>query len=103
MNLTITARRFKLPRDLRDYIEEKVQRLERYHDGIMNMEVILGWEKLTRYVEFKVKLNNNQVVLKESSDDLRKSFDLALDRVERQLKRQKEKLRATDKERIHSA
>lgn len=94
MNLTITARRFKLPDDLRDYIEEKSQRLTRYYENILDTEVILGWEKQARYAELKINANGTPVVLKETSEDLRKSFDLVLDKAERQLKRTKNKERA---------
>lgn len=103
MNLTITARRFKLPDDLKSYIEEKANKLNRYFDGIINMEIILGWEKLSRFVEILVDVNNKKIVVKEKSDDLRKSFDIALDRTERQLKKYKQKLKTNEKDKIHSA
>ena len=103
MNFTITARHFKLKDDLRDYIEEKSQRLNRFYEGIIDTEVILGWEKQLRYVELKIKVNNGQIILKEESDDLRKSFDLILDKAERQLKKHKQKLRAKEKDVINSA
>lgn len=103
MNLSITARRFKLNNDMREYVQDKVGKLDRYFDGIMNLEVILGWEKLTRYTEFKINVYNKQIIIKEASDDLRKSFDLALDRAERQLKRHKTKIRTNEKDIINSA
>ena len=103
MNLSITARRFKLNNDMRDYVQDKVGKLNRYFDGIMNLEVILGWEKLTRYTEFKINVYNKQIIIKEASDDLRKSFDLALYRAERQLKRHKTKIRTNEKDIINSA
>ncbi|RMF57017.1 MAG: ribosome-associated translation inhibitor RaiA [Calditrichaeota bacterium] len=103
MNFKITARHFKLPDDLRDYIEEKITRLNRFYDGIIDLEVILGWEKQTRYVELKIHVYNKQLVLKEISEDLRKSFDLVLDKAERQLKRYKEKVRTKEKDVINSA
>jgi putative sigma-54 modulation protein len=103
MNLSITARRFKLNNDMRDYVQDKVTKLDRYFNGIMNLEVILGWEKLTRYTEFKISVYNKQIIVKEESDDLRKSFDLALDRAERQLKRYKTKIKTNEKDIINSA
>lgn len=97
MNFTITARHFKLKDDLKNYVEEKVMKLDRYYDNILDMDVILGWEKLDRYTEFRINVYNKQIVIKEVSDEMRKSFDLALDRAERQLKRYKEKLRNSTK------
>jgi putative sigma-54 modulation protein len=103
MNLRITARHFNLKDDLREYIEEKSQRLSRFYEGIIDMEVILGWEKQARYVELIIKVNSGQIVLKEVSEELRKSFDLILDKAERQLKKHKQKMRTKEKDVINSA
>lgn len=100
MNLTITARRFKLKDDLKTYVEEKVKKLGRFYDNILDVEVVLGWEKISRYTELRISVNNKQIVVKEVSDEMRKSFDLALDRAERQLKKYKEKLRTPTKEKL---
>ena len=97
MNLNITARRFKLKDDLKNYVEEKAKKLDRYYDNILDFDIILGWEKLNRYTEMRINVYNKQIVIKEVSDEIRKSFDLALDRAERQLKRYKEKLRNPSK------
>ena len=97
MNCNITARHFKLKDDLKNYVEEKVKKLDRYFDHILEVDVVLGWEKLNRYTELRIKVYNKQIVIKEVSDEIRKSFDLALDRAERQLKKYKEKLRNTAK------
>ncbi|GAB4381236.1 MAG: hypothetical protein Kow0042_31680 [Calditrichia bacterium] len=103
MNLTITARHFKMKDDLRKYVEEKVMKLDRFYDGIIDLEVILGWEKLTRYAEFRINVHNKQIIIKEVSDEIKKSFNLALDKAERQLKRYKEKSRNPNKARAVSA
>lgn len=97
MNFNITARRFKLKDDLKSYVEEKAKKLDRYYDNILDLEIILGWEKLNRYTEMRINVYNKQIVIKEVSDEIRKSFDLALDRAERQLKKYKEKLRNPSK------
>ncbi len=97
MNYKITARHFKLSDDLREYVEEKVKKLERFHENIMDIDVVLGWEKLNRYTELRISVYNKQIVIKEDSVEIRKSIDLALDRAERQLKKHKEKLRKPSK------
>lgn len=100
MNLTITARRFKLNNDLKYYVEEKTGKLDRYYDNILDIDVILGWEKNNRWVELKITVYNKQIIVKEVSEEIRKSFDLALERAERQLKRYKEKLRDVSKQKV---
>jgi len=102
MNLIITARHFKLKENLKAYVDEKVRKLDRFYDGIIDVEVILGWEKQNRYVEMRINVFNKQIIIKEVSDEIRKSFDLALDRAERQLKKYKEKIRQPNKTKVVS-
>jgi len=102
MNFSITARHFKLQDDLKEYVEEKVKKLDRYHENILDVDVVLGWEKQNRSAEFRISVYGKQIVIKEISDDIRKSFDLALDRAERQLKRYKDKLRKPSKNKLLS-
>ncbi len=97
MHLTITARHFKLQDELKDYISRKVSKLRRIYDGIIDLEVVLGWEKMSRYTEFKINVDNGTIVIKEDAEELRKSFDKALDRALRQVKRHKEKFRRIEK------
>lgn len=100
MNFSITARHFKLQDDLKEYVEEKVKKLDRYHENILDVDVVIGWEKQNRYTEFRISVYGKQIVIKEISDDIRKSFDLALDRAERQLIRYKDKLRKPSKKKL---
>jgi len=100
MNLKITARHFKMQDDLKEHVEEKVKKLNRYYDNILDIDLILGWEKLNRYTEMRINVYNKQIVIKEVSDEIRKSFDVALDRAERQLKKYKDKIRKPSKEKV---
>lgn len=97
MHLTITARHFKLQDELKNYINHKVSKLRRIYDGIVDLEVVLGWEKLSRYTEFKINVDNGTIVIRENSEELRKSFDKALDRALRQVKRHKDKFHRIEK------
>jgi putative sigma-54 modulation protein len=91
MNINITARHFKAPESLKDFTKKEVARLKKYYDGIIEGEVILSWEKLTQIAEVKLKVYGQTLAAKEKSDDIRKSITLAVDKLERQLKKYKEK------------
>ena len=93
MNLSITARGYKAPDRLKKYIAEKLDRKKRVYEEVIDTEVILSYEKQTQVAEFKVKLNSKMVIVKEKSDDIFKSIDMALDNTERQIKRYKERRR----------
>ena len=93
MNLSITARGYKAPDRLKKYITEKLDRKQKLYEGVIDTEVVLSYEKQVQVAEFKVKLNNKFIISSEKSDDIFKSIDQALDSIERQIKRYKERRR----------
>ena len=93
MNITITARGYKAPDRLKQYLTDKMNKKERLYEGIFDVDVILSYEKLTQIAEVKLKIANKLIIAKEKSEDVFKSIDLVIDNIERQIKRHKEKLR----------
>lgn len=91
MKLNITARHFKLNDPLRTFAETEVARLEKYHDGIIEGEVILSAEKQTQIAEILLKVYGQKLTATEKSENVEKSITLAVDKLERQLKKYKEK------------
>ena len=96
MNISITARGYKAPDRLKNYINDKFGRKQRVYEGAIDLNFILSYEKLIQVAEFKVKVNTKTFIAREKSDDIFKSIDLALDNMERQIKRFKEKRRDHD-------
>ncbi len=91
MKLHITARHFKATDDIKAYTETEVTRLKKYYDGIIEGEVILAWEKQTRVAEINLKVNGQRLTAKEASETMQKSITLAVDKLERQVLKYKEK------------
>lgn len=100
MNVSITTRGYKAPERLKNYLVDKLKRLNRFKDQIMDIDAIFSYEKLDQVVEFKVNLRKKQFIVKERSEDIFKSIDLAIDNVERQITKIKEKIREHDKKKI---
>lgn len=94
MRINFTTRHFKSSDNVRDYAEKKVQRLSRYYDRIIDCEIVLDREKLNYVAEMFVKVYSQKLVAQERSEDIYKSIDLAVDKLERQLKKFKGKLNA---------
>ncbi len=100
MNVSITTRGYKAPERLKNYLVDKLKRLNRFEDQIMDINAIFSYEKLDQVVEFKVNLRKKQFIIKERSEDIFKSIDLAIDNVERQIAKIKEKIKDHDKKKI---
>lgn len=93
MNIQITARNIDLTDAIRNYAEKKVSKLEKYFDHITEASVLLEVQKNVHIVE--VLLSAKGVFMKglEKSEDLYASIDLAVDKIEKQLVKYKEKLK----------
>jgi len=94
MRMNITARRFKLNEDLREFTEKEVGRLSRYYEGIVDIEVILSWEKFYRLAEIKIGVHGTILTAQERSEEMHKAIRLTVDKLERQLVKYKDKLHA---------
>ena len=100
MRLNITARHFKLSESLKNHIENEVRRLKKYYDGIIDIDVILDWEKIQRMVEIKILVHGTVLTAQDRSDDIKKSIDRTVDKLERQILKYKERLKSFEHEKF---
>jgi len=100
MRITFTARHFKPSDRLKEHSHAQVEKLKRYYDGILDIEIILDYIKQQQVAELIAKVYGTRLAVVEKSEDMYKSIDLAVVKLERQLKRYKGKLRGFEKERI---
>jgi putative sigma-54 modulation protein len=92
MNITITARHFKARPELKDFINEKMNKLKTYYDQIIEAEIILSFIKEEQIAEIKLHLDHKDhklLVIKDQSDDMFKSVEQATDRLQVLLRRYK--------------
>ena len=100
MRINITSRRFKLSNNLKEYTEKTVRRLKKYYEPIIDVDIVLGWEKKDRMAEINISVYGTILSAHERSEDMRKSIDRAVDKLERQLKKYKDRRRGFEHEKI---
>lgn len=100
MRVTFTARHFKSSERLKEHAIAQVEKLKRYYDGILDIEIILDYVKQQQVAELIAKVYGTRLTVVEKSEDMYKSIDLAVEKLERQLKRYKGKLRGFENQRI---
>lgn len=91
MQITITARHLDLTPALSDYIRKKVEKCERYFDHLVWAQVILSVEKYRQVAEIVIHARRSTFRSQEESIDLYAAVDLAVDKMEMQLRKYKEK------------
>lgn len=93
MQLTISGHHVDVTDALRDYVTNKVSRLERHHDRITSTQVILSVEKLQQKAEATLHVAGADIFANSESEDLYAAIDTLIDKLDRQLIKHKEKHR----------
>jgi putative sigma-54 modulation protein len=94
MQITVSGRHMGISESLKGYCQEKSERLVRFFDRIQSIEVILDGNNGQHFAEMIVHSEGTPpFVAREQHDDAYAAVDLMLDKVERQIRRHKEKLR----------
>lgn len=91
MQVNISGHQLDVTDPLRDYIEEKLNRLERHFDRITNVQIIMSVDKLKQKVEATLHVAGGEVVANADHDDMYAAIDLLIDKLDRQLIKHKEK------------
>src|SRR5690606_14358489 len=91
MQVNITGLHLEVTEPLRDYIEEKFERLERHFDRIISVQVTLQVEKLKQKAEATLLVAGREVVANAEHEDMYAAIDLLADKLDRQLIKHKEK------------
>ncbi|PSQ94328.1 MAG: ribosome-associated translation inhibitor RaiA [Proteobacteria bacterium SW_6_67_9] len=93
MNLSVTGHHVEVTDALKDYIEEKMAKLERHFDGVTDIHVILSVEKLRQQAEATIDLTGTKIHAEAENSDMYASIDGLIDKLDRQVRKHKEKLR----------
>ena len=92
MRITITGRNIELTQGLKDAVEEKLNKLEKYFTPDTDVNVTLSVEKERQKIEVTIPMKGNIIRSEQVSNDMYVSIDLVEEVIERQLKKYRTKL-----------
>ncbi|HUD95922.1 MAG TPA: ribosome-associated translation inhibitor RaiA [Woeseiaceae bacterium] len=92
MQLSLTGHHLDITAALRSYVESKIEKLERHFDLVSDVHCILTVEKLRHKAEATVNVNGGQIYADAIEDDMYAAIDGLVDKLDRQVKKHKEKL-----------
>lgn len=94
MNTNVTFRHMDSSPALRDYAVGKLERVvTKYVHGKVDADIVMSVEKIRHIANFTINIKNLTVKGESRSEDMYSSIDIALDKIERQLRRHKDRLR----------
>jgi len=94
MQTSVTFKNLESSENLRSYVADKLDRFDRLLNNPAEAKVVLSVEKFRHIAEINIigdKLNING---KEETNDMYSAIDMVLDKLEKQIKRSKQKIRA---------
>jgi len=93
MNLTIAGHHLEITDSLQNYVEEKIDKLERHFDNVTDIQVILSVEKQRQKAEATVHVTGATLFADTVDENMYAAIDLMTDKLDRQIIKHKEKLK----------
>ncbi|HET9462481.1 MAG TPA: ribosome-associated translation inhibitor RaiA [Thiobacillus sp.] len=92
MNLTISGHHLAVTPSIRDYVSEKLDRVKRHFDHVINVTVIMQVEKLAHKVEASLHVKGHDFHARSEDGNMYAAIDLLADKLDRQIVKHKEKI-----------
>ncbi len=92
MQIDLTGHHIDITPALREYVDSKMQRLERHFDRVADTHVVLSVEKLRHKAEATLQISGATVHADATDEDMYAAIDALADKLDRQIKRHKEKI-----------
>ncbi len=95
MTINISSVHFKTDQKLEEFINEKVEKLNKIHDGIIGADVTLKLENTeapeNKTADIRIKIRGNDAIASKTAKSFEEATDLAVDALKKQLSKIKEK------------
>ena len=93
MKISLTFRNTEGETWQKEYVDERLNKMKKYIDRPVDAHVILSVEKFRNVAEVNLIADGLNINAKEEAKDMHLAIDNAIEKIERQLKKQKEKMR----------
>lgn len=98
MIVRVQSVNFTADQKLIAFIQKKLDKLDQFHDRIIDGEVYLkvdnNHQKENKIAEVKINIPGNELVVKKQCKSFEQATDISAEALKRQLKKSKEKYRA---------
>ena len=92
MNLNVSGHHVEVTPAIRTYVKNKLERVTRHFDHVIDAHVILTVEKLRQKAEVTLHVSGKDLHCESEEEDLYAAIDLLADKLDRQVLRYKDKL-----------
>lgn len=100
MNIQITGRHLDITDKLNTYINEKFEKLARHFDHITQCHILMGKDSPDFTAEAELHIPGENVFAKSHASTAYEAIDLLVSKLDRQVLKHKEKMKAHNADRI---
>lgn len=93
MQTSVTFKNLDPSETLRSYVADKLDRFDRLLDNPAEANVVLSVEKFRHIAEINIAGDRLNIIGKEETIDMYSAIDMVLDKLEKQIKKSKQKIR----------
>ena len=98
MKVNVHAVNFTVDRKLVVFVQDRLDKLEKYYDRVVNSDVFFKVDntgkKVNKIAEIKVNVPGDEFIVKKQCKTFEEAVELAADSMERLLMKRKQKIRA---------
>ena len=91
MNLNLTGHHVEITPAMRNYVTDKMVKIKRHFDNVIDINVTLSVEKLSQNAEANVHVRGKDIFVESNSTNMYASIDSLVDKLDRKILKQKEK------------
>jgi putative sigma-54 modulation protein len=91
MNLNLSGHHLDITPALRTYVQEKLGRVTRHFDHVIDAHVVLSVDKLRQKAEVTLHVRGKDIHCASEDADLYAAIDLLIDKLDRQVLKYKDK------------
>lgn len=96
MTINLQTVNFNAKAGLEEYVENKLSKLEQFYDKIISVQVAMRVENISekenKFVDIKLEVPGDDIVVKKSGQSFEECIDLSVDTLKKLIIRKKEKI-----------
>ena len=93
MQVSLSGHHVDITDSMRNYVNEKIARLDRHFDQALDIHIVLTVEKLRHKAEATLHVSGGNLYADDVRDDMYAAIDGLIDKLDRQGQKHKEKLK----------
>ena len=91
-NVSVTGRHVDVTEGMKNHAKDKLEKIKKYFPRVIDIQVIMDIQKFIHKVEINLQANHINITATEKTKDMYVSIDQAVSKIQRQLKRYKNKV-----------